>query len=433
MTDVANNVLKQYENDWQRHFGAEQNSILINYRKNNLDAFLESGFPSLKEEQWKYTNITPIKTNFFPLNKNININDIKIDDYLLAGDHFRLVFVNGYFVQSLSLLPGAHDCIVTNLATALNEYPDLVHAHLPRQRGVNGFINLNAAAMTDGAFVYLPENCQLETPLQLIFLATEENSINNIRNLIILEANAKLTLFEQHVSQNNAAYFTNVNTQFFADMGANAEYVKLQMQHKNSFHISNIEFQQAQNSHISANYYHLGSQLAREDAVFYLSGEQAINTQHGLYFPSQEQHIDIHTYVYHESSHTQSDAKVRGVAGGKSRAVFNGKIKVEKNVEKVIANLQNKNLLLAATAEINAKPELEIYADDIKCQHGATIGTLDKEMLFYLRSRGIKKAEAHQLLLLAFVKEQLSAIVNESIANQLQLTVTNYCEEVAHE
>ena len=385
--------LSQYEQEWQQHFGKiNQDDWLLSLRQQQLKSFLEQGFPLAKNEQWKYTNLYQFKKQIFRLKapQSVDMLSLERQDFFLDTVN-RLVFIDGLFTAELSTLQLSHpSLIVTSLSCAFKDYPEILQANFNEQKIKNVFLNLNIACMQDGAFILIPANCCLAEPLHLLFISTENaaNCMQHIHNIIFIEANAKATIIEEHRSLSNEIYFKNAVTQIHANEASQVEYFKLQNQQLKSFHIANTIIEQKKNSSVIAHNYSLGSQLAREDIHCFLKENGASLKLQGLYLPFNQQHMDIHTYVHHCADQTSSEEFFKGIAANRSRAIFNGKIMVEKNTHHTSANLQNKNLLLSHDSEINTKPELEIYSNDVKCcRHGATVGQIDQEMVFYLCSR----------------------------------------------
>jgi Fe-S cluster assembly protein SufD len=343
------------------------------------------------------------------------------------------VFVDGFFSPQLSQVTvTAAQLIVTNFAQAIKNQESLLKTYLTDQTSQDAFSNLNTACMQDGVFIYVPANCLVNEPLHVLFLNSgNHQSMQNFRNMIIVESHARVTLIEEHQSLENTAYLTNTVTQIYANEEAKINYTKIQNQNRQSFHIANTTITQKRSSRVDFHSYSLGGQLARENMSCYLNEKGASVLMQGLYLPFKQQHIDVHTCIHHQADHTTSEEYFKGLVAQKSRAVFNGKIVVTEKIKKAVANMQNKNLLVTPDCEVNAKPELEIYADDVKCRHGATIGQIDQEMLFYLRSRGIASEQAYHLLMLAFVAENLSMISCPVVANKVRNLITHYCEELS--
>ncbi|MBA2654217.1 MAG: Fe-S cluster assembly protein SufD [Gammaproteobacteria bacterium] len=434
MMIVNDPLLQKYQKSWQAQFEAKPKDWLQTLRTQQFATFLDQGFPNIRHEQWKYTNIMPLAEQSFELTQpSSELN--RLDDcehFFMTGAHYRLVFIDGFFSAELSVTPCNEKFIIMNLAAAIEQHKDLVQKYIAPESNSSAFLNLNTAYIQDGVFIYAPANCVITKPIHVLYLAGSHsvNRVQHIRNIIVAEERANVTFFEEYQSLVQESYTSNVVTQLQVNTESHVEHIKLQNQNTKSFHVSNTLLSQYKNSRVSEYSYSLGGQLAREDICCNLHEEGASLQLAGLYLPLDKQHIDIHTFINHLASHTTSDEVFKGVIAAKSRAVFNGKISVTKKIKQAIANLQNKNLLLAPDAEVNTKPELEIYSDDVKCRHGATISTLDKEMLFYLRSRGISADKAHQLLLLAFVRENVNAITHASIADKIHKLIEHKWDEL---
>lgn len=425
---VKDNFVQHIASEWQEHFSKSDLALLNDLRRAHFDQFMNQGLPDQKNEQWKYTNLAAIKKlQFSIISEESGFNE-NIEQYF-QKDCYRLVFVDGFYKEQYSSV-SASNVVITPIATALQEHRDLIGPYLNAIQENCAFSKLNMACLKEGAFIFVSKTCQAEKPIQLLYLSTSNNvaALNNIRNIIVADTGAQLTIIEEHVSLQEQTYFSNVATSLHANESANIEYIKIQNQHRQSFHVGSINVIQKRDSQVNVHHISLGSQLARENLNCYLEDQGSSVNINGLYLPLSQQHIDVHTYINHNAENTVSEQFYKGMAAKKSRAVFNGKINVVANIKKVVANLQNKNLLLTTDSEINTKPELEIYSDDVKCRHGATVGQLDAEMLFYLRSRGIDLDQAYQLLLLAFIEEHLTTVPIPNIAEKIKKLVSNYCE-----
>lgn len=426
---VKDNFIQHIASEWQDHFSKSDLPLVDDLRREHFDQFIDQGLPDQKNEQWKYTNLTAIKKLQFSIISEEPVVNKNIEHYF-QKDCDRLVFVDGFYKEQYSNI-SALNLVIVPIAMALQQHRDLINPYLNSLQESCAFSKLNMACLKEGAFIFVSKNGRVKKPIQLLYLSTshKEAALNNIRNIIVADANAHLTIIEEHVSMQEQAYFTNVATSLHANESANIEYIKIQNQHRQSFHVGSINIVQKRDSQVNVHHISLGGQLARENLNCYLEGKGSSVNINGLYLPLSQQHIDVHTYINHNAENTISEQFYKGMAAKKSRAVFNGKINVVANIKKVVANLQNKNLLLTTDSEINTKPELEIYSDDVKCRHGATVGQLDTEMLFYLRSRGISLDQAYHLLLLAFIEEHLTTVPLPSIAEKIKKLVSNYCEE----
>lgn len=424
--------LQNLAQQWHDHFGNTTNDEFAAIRREQFDNFMQQGLPTLKHEHWKYTNLTSIKGQRFHFAPRPTVNNT-VEKFLINEEHYRLVFVDGHFIAELSIIPEqAIDWELVNLRAANTE---VTKPYLEKPAHGNVFAYLNDGCLKDGAFIRVKQNTIVSKPIHLLYLNSLDanQSLASLRNIIIVEPGADITVIEEHISQNDDIYLTNTMTQLYAEQDARIQYIKIQNQNKFSYHFGNIEITQRKNSKVHLHHINLGSQLAREDIHSHLRGEEAAIAIHGLYLPLKQQHHDVHTYVNHEADHTTSEEFYKGVVAHKSRAVFNGKIVVSKHIKQAVANLQNKNLLLSTECDVNTKPELEIYSDDVKCRHGATIGQLDKEMLFYLQARGISKEVAYQLLLTAFINDTLVTLPNQEIAAAIKNLINIYCEEHCNE
>jgi Fe-S cluster assembly protein SufD len=419
------------KNPWQDFFNLQPEDGLAQLRQEKFAKFMKSGLPTTRGEEWKYTPPPSFDKHCFELAPKRQECISTIQPFLLANLPWRMVFIDGHFQADLSLIPNDKHIVVTNLAQAIIHHKDLIQQHLSLQRDA-AFANLNTAFMQDGAFIYFPVQATCRDPIHLLFLNSDyqEKTLQTIRNIIIVDEKVQATFLEEHGSLAQTPYMVNFYTQLFVGSDSQISYIKLQNQHANSFHIANFEIRQKQDSRVNAFLYHLGGELAREDLHAYLNEQGATLSLNGIFLPFKKQHIDVHTAIHHLADHTESDTLFKGVVASKSRAVFNGKIVVESNIKKAVANLQNKNLLLAPDAEVNTKPELEIYSDDVKCKHGAATGNLDQQMLFYMRSRGIDKESAYQLLLLAFIHEQININAQNMISEKILTCITQHYEDV---
>lgn len=427
--------LQQLEQQWPHYVKSITNQDwLVQLRQQHYNQFREKGLPTSKDEKWKYTNLAKLSAQPFNLVTTKLVSEKNVDHFFLSDDHYRLVLVDGVFQAELSLLPSQQDTlIISNLAQAIERYPDKLQSYLMQQGNHSTFSSLNFACINEGIFVNIPQDCKLDKPLHLLFINTTDtsNHLHNFRTVIVAQPYSQVDIIEEHVSQGQDAYIANIMVQLYVEESANVDYIKIQNQAVTSFHVASTDVIQKKDSHVKMHWVSLGSELSREEIHCHMNEAGAQLTLNGLYLPLHSQHMDVHTYVYHNADHTISEEIFKGIAAHKCSAVFNGKIIVEKNIKGVVANLQNKNLLLAKDCEVNTKPELEIYSQDVKCRHGATIGQIDENMLFYLRSRGISHELAQELLLVAFINENLNAISNDKVANRIKKLVANFSQELS--
>ena len=402
---------------------------LSELQKSAFEAFRSEGFPTTRHEDWKYTDIRPItKRRFSTAAAKIGFDRKYVDSagFTLPACH-ELVFANGRHAPDLStLLALTGGVMVQSLLEALDGNEDLITGIFKRSESVkNAFISLNTALITDGGFLYIPDGVCLEQPVHLIFLAggQEQPVAAHLRNLIIMGKNSRATVIESYIGVKDGEYFTNTVTDILTGEGAVLEHYKLQQESLQGYHVANMNIHQNRDSRVESHSISLGGALVRNDIKSLLAEEGAGIELNGLYVAGGRQHVDNHTRIDHLKPNTSSREHYRGVLDGHARGVFNGKVVVHKDAQKTDAHQSNANLLLSDNAEVDTKPELEIYADDVKCSHGATIGQLDESMLFYLRSRAIDEETARSLLTFAFADEVISHIRLEAVRKRLEAVV----------
>lgn len=388
-------------------------------RKLAIERFTELGFPTTRDEEWKYTNVQPItSTDFQPASATAALPEDVTS--LIGSTEIRLVFVDGHFVPELSTTEALPPKVtVTNLAAALTAQPTLVQGHLAQYARFTDqpFVALNTAMMQDGAFIHIARGAVVEEPIYLLYLTTDGNSVSQLRNLYIAEENSQGTVVEVYAG--TGVYFNNVVTEIAVAENAIFDHYKAQQESKTAYHIATQQLEQARNSVFSSHNISLGAALCRNDINARLGGEGIECTVNGLYAVNGRQHVDTHTAIDHAMPHCNSHELYKGVMDGRATGVFNGKIFVREDAQKTDAKQTNQNLLLSPDAAINTKPQLEIYADDVRCTHGATIGQLDANALFYLRARGIGQEEARNILIHAFAVDLLDRIQVEPLRERL--------------
>lgn len=405
-------------------------------RAKGLEQFATNGFPTLHDENWKYTNITPITQRGFkwhsPAIENTILQTVPADLLLpLDVTGIRLVFVNGHFAPHLSVLSTIPENIqIANLANLTIQQSTLFAPYLG-QLAVNessAFTALNTAFIHDGVFIHISPNTSLTQPIHLLFLTTPqlEPSFNSIRNLIIVEDNSQATIIEDYANTEPNTSFTNTVTELFIGKHATVEHSKLLRENsQQTYHVGTLQVQQRHHSRLTSHSFTLGTALARSDTNVVLAEEHAECVLNGLYLTTGKQHIDHHTTIEHTQPHGSSRENYKGVLADSSRAVFNGKVIVHPGAYKTNAEQSNKNLLLSNNTEIDTKPQLEIYNDDVRCMHGATVGQLNENSIFYLRARGISEADAKRMLIYAFIREILELVPVVSLQKQLNKTINS--------
>ncbi|MDP2883062.1 MAG: Fe-S cluster assembly protein SufD [Azonexus sp.] len=403
-------VLPGQQLDWLRESRAEA-----------IGRFAQQGFPTLHDEEWKYTSVSSIehgRFNVLPPRGSGFLSRL-VDRHALADSHL-LVFVNGHLepdVSRLGQLPA--EMKLTSLNYRLERHPDDLEAALVTYPPASAFADLNLAFMTDGAYVRLAPGCIVKAPIQLLFIASEANLAIQPRNLVRAGAGSSASIVEHHVAAGEFSYFTNAVTDIELDSGASIEHHKLQQESPTAFHIATVNVSQAAKSKFVSSSFALGARLARAGIAVKLQAEDAHCELHGLYLTDGRQHVDHHTRIDHLQPRCTSRESYKGVVNGASRAVFNGRVVVHPDAQGSDAVQTNHNLLLSENAEIDTKPQLEIWADDVKCSHGATVGQLDEDQVFYLCSRGIGQSAARAMLTRAFALEVVNRVSLPSLQERL--------------
>jgi Fe-S cluster assembly protein SufD len=417
---------------------------LLSARKAGFMSFDKLGLPTLQDEDWRFTNVAPIaKMRMAPVVKpeHHGLTEKLLSQFpfaAIAGS--QLVFVNGQFVPEFSSLAQMPEGVkVMSLAAALATETALVEPHLCRHASTdtNAFTALNTAFFQDGAFIYVPAGETVAEPIHLRFISTakEHGTTTHPRNLIVAGRDSRVTVIESHVSLSDAAYFTNAVTELVAEENAVVEHLKFQDENQQAFHIATVAAHCGRTSNVVTHSIALGAKLSRTNIFATLAGEGLECTLNGIYLTRGEQLADHYMIVDHAKPHGASHEYFNGILADKSKGVFHGRILVRPDAQKTDAKQTNKNLLLSDHATANTKPQLEIYADDVKCTHGATIGQLNDESIFYLRSRSIPLEKARRMLIHAFageiidrvrcvaVREELDSLVWDRLEQNQQITM----------
>jgi Fe-S cluster assembly protein SufD len=425
-------------NEFEKSLNGEADSVLHRIRKNAIEAFDRMDFPTLKNEDWKYTNISPILENNF-----ISIKDTagsesfkaKIEDHLIKDlNVILLVFINGVYSKELSKIPDLYGGVkIGSFAESARKDPALFNEHFAKYAKLeNGFIALNTAFAQDGAFIYIPDNYVLENPVHILNLLGTRgaNILSQPRNLIIAGKSSRLCMIESYHNIENEINFTNVVTEISAGENSNIEFYKIQDESSHAYHISKTQVEQKKNSKFTSYTVTTGGGLVRNDLNTLLNAEGCEAHFFGIYIGDGKQHIDNHTMIDHAKPRCLSNELYKGVMDDGSRAVFNGKVYVRPDAQKTNAYQSNKNILLSKEAHVDTKPQLEIYADDVRCTHGATVGQLDEESVFYLRSRGISKENAVSVLIRAFANDIFEEIKTEQLKEHLNNMIFRKLKEI---
>lgn len=391
-------------------------------RKEALSALKALEFPTTRHEDWKYTKITSIlKSNYKIIRPSANIN---IEKYRIKGlDASIMVFVNGFFIKDLSETSSSADkIIIENMETAKTKYADIFNNYFCKYADHKNqpFTALNTAFSVDGAFIYIADKAVIERPIHIIYLTDGDAVATQPRNLFIAgkSSAAKIIITYETISGNNT--FNNPVTEIIVKENAHLELDKLQYENSGTSHISTEQVYQETYSNFTINTITLNGGLVRNNLNIIVDAENCESNLYGLYLLNDKQHVDNHTLVDHKKPHCVSNELYKGIMNDQSTGVFNGKVFVRPDAQKTNAFQSNKNILLTDDATINSKPELEIYADDVKCSHGSTTGQLDDEAIFYLRSRGITKENAINLLMYAFASDVLENIKITSLKIKIE-------------
>jgi Fe-S cluster assembly protein SufD len=389
-------------------------------RDRGASLFADLGFPSVRSEEWRFTNVAPIVSADWSLAPaSLSLTEADLEPFVYADAPHRLVFVNGRFVPALSRTAGLPDDVrFGSLAQFSGADPELERLFgSAADMDVRAFAALNTAYASDGGFLSVPAGLVLDTPLQLLFVSavSQGTTMSHPRTLVVMGANSQAQLVETYVGRPGEKYFTNAVTEVVVGEHAVLDHYKVQEESVSAFHIASMHVHAARSSNFSSHSFSLGGKLVRNDAIVTLAGEGAECTLNGLYVADGERLVDNHTSIDHAEPHCPSHEIYKGIIGGKARAVFNGKIIVRQDAQKTNAKQTNRALLLSDDATINTKPQLEIFADDVKCTHGAAIGQLDEDALFYLRARGLTLQEARDMLIHAFAGEILERVKIEPL------------------
>ncbi len=408
-------------------------------RKAAMNRLAEIGFPTNKNEEWKFTSVLPIiREQFYPSTvlPELTGQKIELGNFLIPHlDGPRLVFVNGHFSKNLSSIPSSGQLHVGSLVTALKSgHSENISRHLGRYASYEqeAFTALNTGFLQDGACIEVPDNMKIDTPVYLLFLSTggELLPLSQPRNLILAGKNSKTTFVMQYVGLSQQLYFTNTVSEIVAGENAVVELTKLQQENNHAYHIDSMYIHQHAGSNVTANSVSFGGAIVRNNITTVLDAEGCECTLNGLSLGTGTQHIDNHTVIDHAKPHCNSHELYKSILSGKSKGVFNGKIFVRKDAQKTDAKQTNKTLLLSDDATMNTKPQLEIFADDVKCTHGATVGYLDAEALFYLRSRAIGLDEAQDMLTRAFASDVTGRNSIESLREYLNAMLGDRLEKI---
>ncbi len=409
---------------------------LKDLRSAGAAAFALLGFPSTRSEDWGYTNVSAIAETQYVAATDRALGALPdaavLDAFTFGRSWPLLVFLNGRYVPSLSSVATLPDGVrVMTLAQAARDEPDLLQRYLgtaaPADR--DGFTALNAAFAAEGVLIHVAKEMVTDVPVHLLHVTNREGAgvMSHPRHLVVVDRQAKASVIESYVAIDDVSYFTNTVTEVILEDGATLQHLRVQREALGAFHVGTIEARQARDSHFMQFSFQTGAQLSRSNVYTVLNGDGCGTTLNGLYMLDGAQHGDHQTRVEHVAPNCFSRELYKGLLDGRSHGVFNGKVYVHPEAQKTDGKQTNNTLLLSPAAQIDTKPQLEIFADDVRCTHGATVGRMDETALFYLKSRGVGSVLAKQLLMYAFAADVIETIDNDAVKHALeQMTLERF-------
>ena len=417
--------------------GVNVNSDVHEIRTEAFQNFEKLGFPTKKLEAWKYTSLNSILKEDYSLfpNKEKTINLEEVKKYFIHDiDTYKIVFIDGKYSSFLS--ETTHDqidvCLMSSALTK-SKYKAVIENYFNKIAKQDHLTSLNTAFTKEGAYIHIPKNIEVEKPIQIINFSTGAKTATMFqpRNLIVVDQNSHIQIIERHQSLTELPVLTNSVTEIFAGRHSNIDYYKIQNDTNSASLVDNTFIEQDSKSVVSVHTFSFGGSITRNNLNFYQKGEHIDSILKGITIIEGKQHVDHHTLVHHIEPNCESHQDYKGIFDERSTGVFNGKVIVEKEAQKTNAYQQNNNILVSDRSTINAKPQLEIFADDVKCSHGCTIGQLDEQALFYMQQRGIPKKEARALLMYAFANTVLESVripevkarITQLIANKLNVNI----------
>ncbi|MFV0531759.1 MAG: Fe-S cluster assembly protein SufD [Flavobacteriales bacterium] len=427
--------LKKYKMDLKEQLITSYTSLenstthphLLKLRKEAIKTFKEKGFPTIHDEEWKYTSLRNVlKTSYKVFSHTNSIDKTLVSKYLLDDlESYTLVFVNGIFSPDFSTIL-EEDIVIQNISSALKDthYQNIISNHLGSITSKkDSFSALNTSYAKEGLFVYVPKGKIVNKTVQVLYLYME-NTFNQPRNLIVAEDCTEIKIFEQHKTISESAVFTNAVTEIVVGKEAHVQYYKIQNDQETSSLVDNTFIAHEEKSTVSVYTFSFNGNIVRNNLNFYHKGEFLESNMYGISFLKGDTLVDNHTLIKHQVPNCESNELYKSIYDENSKGVFNGKVLVNKIAQKTNAYQQNDNVLLSENASIDTKPQLEIFADDVLCSHGCTVGQLDETGLFYLRQRGIPEKEAKALLLFAFTSEVMEKVTVDPIKNHVNKIIS---------
>ncbi len=422
--------------DFENQLNGESKSDFHKIRKDAINNFSEMDFPDNKNEEWKYTNISSLLNNNFKLSKNnLELKENDIEKHKLKDiDAYVMIFINGKFSAEHSKLENIQNgIIIKSIEECIRNNDKIFLNHLGKYADYKDdiFTSLSTAFTADGAFITIGDNCIADKPIYLLYLTKADKVAiqTQPRNLIVAGKSSQLTVIEQFSSADNSTYFTNTITEIILQENSFIDHIKLQEESRNAFHIARMEIDQDRSSNFNSHLVSIGGKLSRNELNSKFNDEGGEAMLNGLFLIEDDQLFDVHSKIDHAKANCNSHEHFKGILDNESRGVFNGKIMVRKDAQKTNAFQENNNILLSEEALINTKPQLEIFADDVKCSHGATIGQLDNEAKFYLKSRGIGEEASKIILLHAFASDVINHIKVDAVKNYAEEIITKRINE----
>ena len=406
-------------------------SYVHSIRSKAIKKFESEGFPTKKLEGWKYTSLKrTLKYDYklFPSQKDI-IDFKDIQDYLINDiESYKIVFVNGKYYSNLSETTheGMDICILSSALTQ-SKYDLIIENYFDKISKKDGITSLNTAFSHEGAYIHIPKNIQVDKPIQILHFSTGENEslMFQPRNLIVVDENSQVEIIERYQSITNNNVLVNSVSEIYVNKKSNVKHYKIQNDKKSSSLIDNTFVSQEHSSSYNLHTFSFGGDLTRNNLNIFQNDQRIESTINGITIIDDEQHVDHNTLIHHKEPNCTSHQDYKGIYGGKSVGVFNGRVLVEKEAQKTNAFQANNNVLISDKASINTKPQLEIFADDVRCSHGCTIGQLDNNALFYLRSRGIPEKEATALMMFGFANKVLTSVQNQEIKSMINKIIAS--------
>jgi Fe-S cluster assembly protein SufD len=407
------------------------NSDIHDIRTEALENFDKLGFPTKKLEAWKYTSLNAVLKNDFSifLNKDNSVELSHVKKYFIHDiDAYKIVFIDGKYSSFLS--ETTHDTIdVCLMSSALSKpkYRAVIENYFNKVAKQDNLTSLNTAFASEGAYIHIPRNVEVEKPIQIINFTTgsEAATMTQPRNLIVVDENAHVQIIERHQSLTSNPVLSNVVTEIFSARNSTVDFYKIQNDKLTASLVDNTYVDQKSNSVVSVHTFSFGGNITRNNLNFYQNGEHIDSILKGITIIEGKQHVDHHTLVHHIEPNCESHQDYKGIFDERSTGVFNGKVIVNKEAQKTNAYQQNNNVLVSDKATINAKPQLEIFADDVKCSHGCTIGQLDDDALFYMQQRGIPQKEGKALLMYAFANTVLESVKIPEVKSRITKIIAN--------